>query len=305
MKQYFNLILANGEAHPTTYVVESDAAVNRLNELIGSGGHLEPAVLSDEEQRNAYKFHEKGDKLSPLVALEIADICIRLGIESPSGTDWNAPKGEDGKRIDREVWETVPELARFNLGQYDVAEDPNFPTLTQHYVWSVPVNDILARHSREWLWADKENAVRDLKGSIAPAVYDELLAMVRRRERHFFGNPEKSDQTWMIKAATAPSDPKKPGGGYKPKAGCKCRLKLAEAVAWGYEQDAYADLRYYLIPVEVSEGADMKVCAENLWQFGNALCSANGIAGYGSTYRFELAEDAKIVRLTVRSSIAD
>ena len=82
---------------------------------------------------------------------------------------------------------------------------------------------------------------------------------------------------------------------------------MGTAIRIGYRQEAYADHEDFAIPVTISEGFDIEACRKNLWNFGNACRTTNGLAGYGSSWTFELVvlPEGVFVLADCRSSIAD
>lgn len=119
------------------------------------------------------------------------------------------------------------------------------------------------------------------------------------------GNPEPVDLSNLAHLARTEGKYK---SAYKPEGDCGCKLRLKEAVRFGWRHEAYADHCTYAVPVTVTGAVDVKVAHNNLYLFCNAARTANGMAGYGSTWsaHLEQIEGGEWVAIfDQRSSIAD
>lgn len=134
-----------------------------------------------------------------------------------------------------------------------------------------------------------------------PAIRAYLLADLERRGQR---KPEATSLSHLKGLAMAERQHKP---AYKPQGDCGAKLHLKDAICIGYRQEAYADHSDYAIPVTMTQGFDAEACKKNLWNFGNACRTANGLAGYGSTWSFELVvlPEGVFVLADCRSSIAD
>ena len=166
--------------------------------------------------------------------------------------------------------------------------------------WTVDVNRVLDERSLA-------RGVAARKAQYAAVVTDPaiLAYLLEHAADGGMKNAEITDETYLIKLATATDGRSKPA--YQPEPGCKASLKLREAVSFRYEQDAYANYASYAVPVSIEEGADTAVCRRNLNRFAQALRTANGLAGYGSTWDADLIErpEGSFVLLRSRSNIPD
>lgn len=156
-------------------------------------------------------------------------------------------------------------------------------------------------------WADKRNAeVRAERRASWDATTGAIKAYLAGVPDDFRGakNAEPRDLSDLAKLATGPGRGNSLKPIYKPADGCKCTFKLSEAVSFAYVQDAYADYSYYALSVT---GDVDDVCKANLRRFCRCLITANGLAGFGSTWESELhhTEAGWVAILISRSSIAD
>jgi len=160
--------------------------------------------------------------------------------------------------------------------------------------WESDVYYIGVERSRAKLKAQEEAAVESYAG---PAVIKRALQAMLADKPRCFKPPEVVDMSGL-----KPLKDRK----YKPAGGCGAKLKLKEAVSYGYSQESYADHSYYLIPVE-GEIGDASVCRSNLHQWCEAIRTHNGFAGSGSTFSAELViePDGAYVKLDIRASISD
>ena len=124
-----------------------------------------------------------------------------------------------------------------------------------------------------------------------------------QKDRRGF-RPEKtpSDLSGMARVASTSS---KYRPAYKPRHATKAKLKLKEAYCYISEQNAWDDSVEYAVACEVENGANLEHLAVNLGLFAQAARSTNGFAGFGSSYDITYIPEYKVVKIRVRSSIAD
>lgn len=232
-------------------------------------------------------------------AVAIADAFEAHGIDSIYSVSFSLPKvpyvGSDG----------TP--GNFNVYQRKYLEFADLIAMVADLPegWDKAVNAVLSAREEE---AAKARHAARIAARIAgfekienPAIRAYLIKTVEERGRD---DAKPADLSHLAARAKQQTEFK---AAYKPKPGCKAKLHLKEALVIGHRQEAYADNTDYIVPVTVEEGSDLAICRANLWDFANACRTANGLAGYGSTWSMELVETPEgcFVLVDQRSSIAD
>lgn len=92
---------------------------------------------------------------------------------------------------------------------------------------------------------------------------------------------------------------------YKPRHKTHAKLLLKEAIAFIHEQNAYDDSSEFVVPVRVEGKINVDHFNMNLGLFANSIRTANGLAGFGSTWDARYDSKHGVVIMRCRSSIAD
>lgn len=127
--------------------------------------------------------------------------------------------------------------------------------------------------------------------------------------RRIMSTPEPFDLSNLAKLAA--KDRRRPGTNgrligprpYEPRQACSAKLLLKEAVYYGFEQNSWDDTHAYVVPVEGD--CSSEACKENLRDFCESIRTANGLAGFGSTWETIVLPAFGVVVFRQRSSISD
>jgi hypothetical protein len=220
---------------------------------------------------------------------QIADAFEAAGYTSPFATDY-------AKRIE---WQNANPGKDVGFNDFDADKFMQIDATDLPSDWKSLVHGIMNKRRTDAL-----EAAANAEFAKLPQAF-QLAAESHRRKRTY--KPETRDLSSLGELATDKRDTKYGRGMYKADPKCSLRLKLKNAVQIGYEQESYADYARYLIPVEGERPTDLSACRRNLGTFCEALCTTNGLAGFGSSWEMELIDTSAglVVMAVSRSSISD
>lgn len=126
-----------------------------------------------------------------------------------------------------------------------------------------------------------------------------FATLSRDNTRGLLHAPEPASLKYLTKLA---SKPRNHVSVYTVTGSEPCRLKLDEACLIANEMNAYDDTHVFVVPYEGTPNAESH---NRLRQFCWSLCTANGLAGYGSTWDAVLVPEHQVAVLRQRCSIPD
>lgn len=225
--------------------------------------------------------------ISRELAEKLADIFNSKGLGPYSTEAGKWIKNEFGTTYvpGTEIWKLWPEVVELVEG-LDI-------------LWKLDVSHIIDERRSAKLKLDRLESIKKIENK---NIREWLVTQVDRRG---FKYPEETDLSYLVKLARSKGGLNSYKPAYEPKSGCSAKMKLKEAIFYALEHNAYDDTTVFAVPVEIAEDSDLEVCRVNLSRFCQSLLTANGLAGYGSTWRYELMADKGFVILYQRSSIAD
>jgi hypothetical protein len=250
---------------------------------------------------------ERKPVISRDLAEQIADHVASLGYNSPFSTVL-----DDGVSRTEQRTDSRGHTYKHFVPVHEGLDFSAFGALPEG--WASDVHQTLSDRLAARVRAELGAAIEAFETT--PAIKAHLGRLFAQSERGL-RKPERADLTGMARLAARdltrevvlPSGRRTRIGkpAYRPKDGCKARLKLKEAVFCLSTQESYADHTEYAIPVEIEEGADMAVCHQNLHHFAECLGTHDGTAGSGSTWGASLVvtPEGAYVALNGRHSISD